>query len=219
MDANESVNELTGAPSNSASQSVNRTASISEDKAAQRRARDAERKRRRRAEDPDSVRKREAASRRQRREADPALREREAGAVRERREADPDLREREAACKRRRRQAAPDAARERERAAKAASRAKQHAQSDARFKRDFLDELAKLSASSTDVLKRNVVQKYEALHPHNPPRGVKCNDYMKTMNWLPFCQNQCTRPCSEVQRLHEDDELATFLPEPMHPTV
>ncbi|XP_075752382.1 uncharacterized protein LOC119173303 isoform X3 [Rhipicephalus microplus] len=24
---------------------------------------------------------------------------------------------------------------------------------------------------------------------------LKCNDYMKTMNWLPFCQNQCTRPC------------------------
>ncbi|XP_049272688.1 uncharacterized protein LOC125758944 [Rhipicephalus sanguineus] len=28
---------------------------------------------------------------------------------------------------------------------------------------------------------------------------LKCNDYMKTMNWLPFCQNQCTRPCREVR--------------------
>ncbi|XP_077551301.1 uncharacterized protein LOC144164992 [Haemaphysalis longicornis] len=28
---------------------------------------------------------------------------------------------------------------------------------------------------------------------------LKCNDFMKTMNWLPFCQNQCTRPCREVR--------------------
>ncbi|XP_050023397.2 uncharacterized protein [Dermacentor andersoni] len=28
---------------------------------------------------------------------------------------------------------------------------------------------------------------------------LKCNDYMKTMNWLPYCQNQCTRPCREVR--------------------
>ncbi|XP_042147162.1 uncharacterized protein LOC120846988, partial [Ixodes scapularis] len=47
-------------------------------------------------------------------------------------------REREAACKRQPREAAPDAARDRERAAKAAARAKQHALPDARFKRDFL---------------------------------------------------------------------------------
>ncbi|XP_040067862.1 uncharacterized protein LOC120841093, partial [Ixodes scapularis] len=46
---------------------------------------------------------------------------------------------REAACKRQQREAAPDATRDCERAAKAAARAKQHAQPDARFKRDFLD--------------------------------------------------------------------------------
>ncbi|XP_049512045.1 zinc finger protein 600 isoform X4 [Dermacentor silvarum] len=176
MDANESVNELSGTSSNSSSQFINRTASTSEDKAAQRRARDAERKRRRRAADPDSVRQREAAAKRQRRAADSTLREREAASKRQRRAADPELREREAAlvrerraaepevrdrevqrkrtkraaepefrereaaCKRQQREAAPDAARERAAAFAARSRAaKQHAQPDARFKRDFVD--------------------------------------------------------------------------------
>lgn len=119
-------------------------------KAALRRARDAERKRRRRAEDP-QLREREAAARRQRRAEDP---QREAAAIRQRRAEDPQLREREAAarrkrrqenpdgeaaCKRQRREADLDAARERERVAQAALRAKKYASPNARFKRDFLD--------------------------------------------------------------------------------
>ncbi|CAN7986937.1 unnamed protein product, partial [Ixodes pacificus] len=28
---------------------------------------------------------------------------------------------------------------------------------------------------------------------------LKCNDYMKSMNWLPDCQSQCTRPCRETR--------------------
>ncbi|XP_064459313.1 uncharacterized protein LOC135369726 [Ornithodoros turicata] len=28
---------------------------------------------------------------------------------------------------------------------------------------------------------------------------LKCNDYMKTKNWVPNCQNQCTRPCREAR--------------------
>ncbi|XP_049274403.1 tol-Pal system protein TolA isoform X2 [Rhipicephalus sanguineus] len=97
-----------------------------QDKAAKRRARDAERKRLKRAANPE-IRLREAARQRQRREADPEHRARAAALERERR----------AARKRQQREAAPDAARER--AAKAAARAKQHAQRDARFKRDFLE--------------------------------------------------------------------------------
>ncbi|XP_037272618.2 uncharacterized protein LOC119164520 isoform X1 [Rhipicephalus microplus] len=125
--------------------------------AANRRARDAERKRLKRAADPE-LRQRLAASQRQRRAADPELRQREAAVKRQRRAADPDevrarqaawkrqrratdpdFRAREAALKRRRREAALDAVRERDRVAKAASRARQRAQADARLKRDSLD--------------------------------------------------------------------------------
>ncbi|XP_075747723.1 uncharacterized protein LOC119160161 isoform X1 [Rhipicephalus microplus] len=178
MYANESANTLTDVPSNSVSQCVGGTASNSEDtspvgKAALRRARDAERKRRRRAEDP-QLREREAAARRQRRAEDP---QREAAAIRQRRAVDSQLREREAAarrkrrqenpgaeaaCKRRRREADLDAARERERAAMAAWRAKQYATPNARFKRDFLDRsfghsskmLAELLGSGNDKVER-----------------------------------------------------------------
>uniref|UniRef100_A0A224YZQ9 DUF6570 domain-containing protein n=1 Tax=Rhipicephalus zambeziensis TaxID=60191 RepID=A0A224YZQ9_9ACAR len=126
-----------------------------QDKAAKRRARDAERKRLKRAADP-KLRQREAALKRRRRAADrehrareaalarerraagPGVRDREAQRKRRKRAAEPDLREREAARKRQQREAAPDAARER--AAIAAARAKQHAQPDVRFKRDFLDQ-------------------------------------------------------------------------------
>lgn len=122
-----------------------------QDKAAKRRARDAERKRLKRAADPE-LRQREArraadperrarkrALQRERRAADPEVRDRDVQRKRMKRAADPELRAREAARKRQRREAALDAARERERAWKAAARAKQHAQPDARFKRGFLD--------------------------------------------------------------------------------
>ncbi|XP_077560716.1 uncharacterized protein LOC144175511 [Haemaphysalis longicornis] len=87
----------------------------------------------------DAYQSRDASAKRKRRAADSELRAREAAAKREQRALRPEVREREAACKRRQRDAAPDAARERERAAKAAARAKQFAQPDARFKRDFED--------------------------------------------------------------------------------
>ncbi|KAH8040881.1 hypothetical protein HPB51_013051 [Rhipicephalus microplus] len=149
MYANESANTHTDVPSISVSQCVGGTASNYEDtssvdKVVLRRARDAERRRRRRAEDP-QLREREAAARRQRRAEGP---QREAAVIRQRRAEDSQLREGEAAarrkyqqensdgeaaCKRRRREVDLDAARER--AATAAWRAKQYATPNARFKR------------------------------------------------------------------------------------
>ncbi|CAN7944315.1 unnamed protein product, partial [Ixodes pacificus] len=83
---------------------TNSNATSTEDKAAQRRARDAERKRLKRAADPE-LRQREAASIRQRRAADAELRQREAAAVRERRAAEPEVRDREVQRKRTKRAA------------------------------------------------------------------------------------------------------------------
>lgn len=127
-----------------------------EDKAAKRRARDAERKRAKRAADTE-LRAREAAAKRQRRAEDPEMcaryaavrrqrraenaevRVRDAAEKRQRRAADPRVKRREAESKRQRRQADPAAARALDRATQAAARARQFTQPDARFKRDFED--------------------------------------------------------------------------------
>ncbi|XP_049274411.1 uncharacterized protein LOC125759539 isoform X5 [Rhipicephalus sanguineus] len=122
-----------------------------EDKAAKRRARDAERKRAKRAADAE-LRAREAAAQRQRRAKDPEMcaryaavrrqrrvenaevRVRDAAQKRRRRAADPRVKQREAEYKRRRRQADPATARALDRATQAAARARKSAQQDARFK-------------------------------------------------------------------------------------
>ncbi|XP_049523486.1 egg-laying defective protein 27-like [Dermacentor silvarum] len=92
------------------------SSTAAEDKAARRRAADAERKRRKRAADAE-LRERETAARRQRRQADPEQRAREAAGRRQRRAADPSSRERHAAATRQRRAADPGV-REREAAAR-----------------------------------------------------------------------------------------------------
>ncbi|XP_049274407.1 uncharacterized protein LOC125759539 isoform X1 [Rhipicephalus sanguineus] len=139
-----------------------------EDKAAKRRARDAERKRAKRAADAE-LRAREAAAQRQRRAKDPEMcaryaavrrqrrvenaevRVRDAAQKRRRRAADPRVKQREAEYKRRRRQADPATARALDRATQAAARARKSAQQDARFKLVTVI----LSARSTRVVQGN----------------------------------------------------------------
>nr|XP_037272616.1 axoneme-associated protein mst101(3)-like isoform X1 [Rhipicephalus microplus] len=123
-----------------------------EDKAAKRRAREAARKRAKRAADSE-LRAREAAAKRQRRAQNPEicaryaaarrqrraenaeLRAREAAEKRRRRATNPHVKRRENECRRRRRQADLAAARALDRATQAAARARRRA----RLKQDFED--------------------------------------------------------------------------------
>ncbi|XP_077558071.1 uncharacterized protein LOC144173585 [Haemaphysalis longicornis] len=120
-----------------------------EDKSAKRRARNAERMRLKRAADAE-LRAREAAAKRQRRAEDPEVRAKDAAFQRQRRAenaevrarearraANPRVKRREAETKRQRRAADLAGARERGRAARAATRSREFARPDARFRRDF----------------------------------------------------------------------------------
>ncbi|XP_077533398.1 uncharacterized protein LOC144145604 isoform X1 [Haemaphysalis longicornis] len=189
MEPNNSANARATVTSND--HCDNRNASTTEDKAAKRRERDAERKRLKRAADSElrkrdnerkrlkraadaELRQREAAAVREKRAANAELRQREAAAVREKRAADPELRQREAAAAREKRAADPEL-RQREAAAKRQRRAAdpstvRQTEAAAQRKRRAANPDAVRQAEAAAKRRRRQRDRTEA--PSEPPRCV-----------------------------------------------